>query len=420
MSIIRLICAVSLLVLSFGLYGQRLSKVPPVAVIKKVSGTVCEGSGLYIPSYIPPPREYTQMEKAGARVQNTANFYVTYMGFPDEAKAAFQRAVDIWASVLQSPVTINVLATWTSLSSSSSGFETLGSASPASFYANFDGAQKLGVYYPTALAEKMAGTNLNEPKRDSTTGAGYEIIARFNSDATWDYSPTTVATGKVHLTTVVLHELGHGLGVYDSYNVSSGIGSFGLQSTTVPMVYDVDVKNSSLRLLDQPNNSTALEVKLTSGNVVYDAPLVTAGNFNLPAKLYAPNPWQTGSSIAHVDQATYTGTVNALMKPQLDNGQVTLDPGPIIRNMFNDMGWVAPYISHTPLKNTETTNAPFTITATIVADGSSNYSLDTTSVKLGYSINSSGITEVKMNMNGNQFTAQLPAPARFPPIIPII
>jgi len=396
-------------------FAQPIKPVPSSVIgMKSKGGTVCEASGLNIPHYIPPSKAFLNKNGGGLRVQNTAKFYVTYQGFSTEAQTAFQSAVDIWASLLQSPVTINVLAIWTPLSSSTRGFETLGSASPASFYANFDGAPRVNIFYPTALAEKLAGKNLNEVKRDSTTGAGYEIIAQFNSNATWDYSPTSVATGKVHLTTVVLHELGHGLGVYDTYGVSSGNGSFGLQGSTVPMAYDIGVQSNSARLLDQTNGSTALAASLTSGNVNYNVPLVRAANGNSAAELYAPNPWQPGSSIAHLDQTTYSGTNNELMRPQLDDGQVTLDPGPIIINMFKDMGWVAPYISHTPLKNTETTTTPFTITATITPDGSDGYSFDTTSVKMGYSINGSPITEVKMKVNGNQFTAILPAPVAIP------
>ena len=45
----------------------------------------------------------------------TATFVVTYNGFTPPAQAAFQYAVDIWASLLTSPVPIHVTANWTPL-----------------------------------------------------------------------------------------------------------------------------------------------------------------------------------------------------------------------------------------------------------------------------------------------------------------
>ncbi len=407
------LCSVS------ALFAQRLELVPTgTVVIKNKGGTVCQSSGRNVPSYIPPPDVYlNRLKNPGARAQSGATFNVTYQGFSDDAKAAFQRAVDIWSSLLQSPVTINIFAIWTPLSSSTPGFETLGSASPISFYANFDGALKTNVYYPTALAEKMAGVNLNETTLDTNTGAGYEIFAQFNSSANWDFSSNSVAAGKVHFTTVVLHELGHGLGVYDSYTDSNNSGSYGLfGTTTVPALYDVFVESNLGRILNLANNSAAMATSLTAGdgNVTFNSPLATANNANTKPKLYAPATWQQGSSIAHLDQTIYSGTANQLMRPQLDNQQVTLNPGPIILDMFTDMGWVAPYVVHTPLKNTETVNAPFNITATITPDGSPGYSITASSVTLNYSINGGAIVQVPMTGSSNTFTSQLPMPTVVP------
>lgn len=401
------------------LLAQRLEPVPTRMVwVKNKGGTVCQSSGRNVPSYIAPPDVYlNRLKNPGARTQNLATFHVDYQGFSPEAQTAFQNAVDIWSSLLQSPVTINVLAIWTPLSSSTPGFETLGSASPISFYANFDGALKTGVYYPTALAEKMAGKNLNESVLDPNTGAGYEIVANFNSTANWDYSLNSVGFGKVHLTTVVLHELGHGLGVYDTYDVASNAGSYGLFDSTFPDLYDVFVESNSGRILNLANNSATMATSLTGGdgNVTYNSALATANNSNTKVRLYAPSTWQSGSSVAHLDQNTYSGTVNELMRPQLDNQQVTLDPGPIIQNMFKDMGWVVPYIVHTPLKNTETVNSSFDVTATITPDGSSGYSIIASSVTLNYSINGGAIVQVPMTPgSADTFTAQLPVP----PVVP--
>jgi hypothetical protein len=56
-----------------------------------------------------------------------SNFVVTYIGFTEDAKKAFQHAVDIWAHIIESPVPIRVVAKFEAL-----GASTLGSAGPES------------------------------------------------------------------------------------------------------------------------------------------------------------------------------------------------------------------------------------------------------------------------------------------------
>ena len=53
--------------------------------------------------------------------------------------------------------------------------------------------------------EKIAGRNLN--------GDDPDIFIQFNNTAAWHYDPTTTPfPGLYDLATVVLHEIGHGLG----------------------------------------------------------------------------------------------------------------------------------------------------------------------------------------------------------------
>src|SRR5690606_13192704 len=64
-----------------------------------------------------------------------AVFEVDYVGFSEEAKSAFQRAVDIWAFLIKSNVKIRVQATWEPL-----GSNTLGAAGATMLYRNFNNA----------------------------------------------------------------------------------------------------------------------------------------------------------------------------------------------------------------------------------------------------------------------------------------
>lgn len=332
-----------------GSYAQNIVAPPQQLMIKPKGQIVCYASGESHPVNIPPPI----VVNSTARTQ-TANIQVDYVGFPANAQAVFEEAVAIWENIIQSPVTIHVRAAWVSQEAS-----TLGSAIWGNAFANFDGAPKLNVFYPVALAEKLAGRALN-PNPNPTTGDNYDIYAFFNSNQTaWSFTDATT-TSQYNFKTVVVHEIGHGLGFTDTYDISTatGLGSFGVQGTTIPIIFDVSVENSGARLLNQANGSTTLATSLTSQSVFYNAslsgPAVTSN-----IKLYAPSGWQSGSSIAHLDQSTYSLTENRLMRPQLDRGQVTPNPGPIVLNMFADMGWVAPYITHLPLKDSEVTNSTF-------------------------------------------------------------
>ncbi len=396
---------------STGVWAQQIAPDPSQMMMIKPKGQiVCFASGESHPIYLPPPATLT---KSNARTQ-TADFKVDYIDFPEEARASFQRAVDIWAGLIQSPVRIHIRAAWVSQDPT-----TLGSAIWGNAFSNFDGAPKLNVFYPAALAEKLAGKPLN-PDPNPVTGDNYDIYAFFNSSQTkWSFTDDPLnKAGKYNFTTVVLHEIGHGLGFTDtfSFNVTNGAGGFGLQSTTLPMIFDVDVENgannANTRLINQTNNTTDLAALLTNSNINYN-PALSLGVAGSRAQLFAPNPWQDGSSIAHLDK-TYTGTNDALMRPILDLAQITLTPGPIVLNIFADLGWVSPKITHTPLKDTEVTNSPSTVAAKITSDGASGYSVNSV-VKIKYQINGGSEIEGVMTAGAdNQYSFQLPQPVTIP------
>lgn len=372
-------------------------------VAKPKGKIVCYGSNENHPVYLAPK----VMSNTGSRVQ-TADIKVDYVNFPADAQASFQRAVDIWATLVQSSVRINILAQWVSQDPN-----VLGSAIWGNAFANFDGAPKLNVFYPVALAEKLAGKKLNQDPNPAT-GDNYDIYAFFNSSQSrWSFVDSSVPN-TYNFTTVVLHEIGHGLGFTDSFDQEDdGTGSFGVQSTPTPIIFDAGVENNAgNRLLNLTNNSASLITALTSGSVNYNPARSLVGTAANKPKLFAPATWSGGSSIAHLDQATYGGTSDRLMRPQLDLGQATLNPGEIVLNMFADMGWVAPVITHTPLKDTESTLSDFVISVVAGPDGTAGYTINN-QLKLKYQIN--GGAEVELTQTpttGNQYSFVIPKPTQ--------
>ncbi len=285
------------------------------------------------PSFVPP----APLPKIGGRA---ATISVTYNGFSAQARAAFQAAVDIWAAQLTSSVPITITAHWTPLAT-----DLLGAAGPNDYLRSFTGGLA-STWYPVALANKLAGTDLVPSDTD--------ITCSFNSDQSRWYYGTDGRTpsGQYDLMTVVLHELGHGLGFVGSMTVRSGLGSWG-SGTSFPFVYDRFAENGAGQSLINTSlfatPSAALAAELTGNSLYFDGTAARAGNGGSAARLYAPRGWESGSSYSHVDEATYgVGNANSLMTPVLNSAEAIHDPGPIMRGMFQDMGWTAVSASPPP------------------------------------------------------------------------
>lgn len=284
--------------------------------------------------FVPPP-------PAALRAPATANLVVTYSAsFPAAARTAFEDAVDIWESLVTSPVPVYVYAEWAPLAPNQ-----LGGAGPESIYRNFAGAPKVDTWYPAALAEKLYGANLSANPTDADIGA------TFNSAFPDWYFGTDGNPGvnQVDFLSVVLHELGHGLGFLGYMNADNNTETASAEYSGSPFVYNHFTENSAgTNLLDITNPATLYD-ELTGGNIYFDGPNARAANGGSTVKLYAPSLWQQGSSYSHVD-IIYDGTPNALMTWSLADGEAVHDPGPITLGMFADMGWTlvsAPTPTHT-------------------------------------------------------------------------
>lgn len=258
-----------------------------------------------------------------------------------QAKTAFQFAVDIWETQIDSPVNIVVNAYWTPL-----GANILGSAGPYSVIRNNASLPRAATWYPIALANALAGTDLN--------GSNPEIIAQFNSTRDNWYFGTDAITPNLYynFATVVMHELGHGLGFLGSMSKIGSIGEWGyaasLPSPTNPLVYDHFTENSAGQgLLSFPNFSNLLGDQLTSNALYFDGPNANAANGGSRVELYAPALWQSGSSYSHLGES-FNGTINALMTYSLSKGETNYNPGPAMLGIFMDMSWTGIFIYQPP------------------------------------------------------------------------
>ncbi len=293
---------------------------------------VVRDKGYDEPAYVAP-------RSAGAPIvkSQSANIEVTYVDFSPEAQAAFQYAVDIWGTLLSSPVTIRVEATW----SSELEEEVLGNAGANFVWANFTGAPELLVFYADALADAISGEDLQPGEPD--------IIAEFNSEFSDWYFGTDGNTplGRIDFVTVVLHELCHGLGFTGSASVDEeGEGSWGYDTEVgvLPEAFDTFIENGAgTPVLDEsafPNPSAELGDVLQGGGLFWNGPRAVAVAGGRP-QMYAPATWRQGSSYTHLNEASYpAGHPDSLMTPSVGRAEAIHDPGQIVLAMFEDTGWV--------------------------------------------------------------------------------
>lgn len=259
-----------------------------------------------------------------ANIEKLSKFVITYNSFPTWARNEVQAALDTWAANFKSGVDINVTATW----GRSANNDVLGSARPGSYFAGFSGAPDSSLWYPSALANALANKDLD---RDNP-----EIIIQVNSSANWnqrgDDKPRST---EYDLESVILHEVAHGLGflsadVYDKF--------FGYGSIDQPTPFDAYIQTpDGRRLADMPTPSLELGKTLT-------APLFWIGdngkrvNGGEKIKMYTPATYEPGSSVSHLDEATFSKSgIDAVMTPNLDAGEVFHQPGPLLLAMMEDM-----------------------------------------------------------------------------------
>ena len=261
---------------------------------------------------------------AGAKLDAKSTFKVTYNNFPAWAEREMQSAIDIWSANFSSSVPITVDATW----GRSAVYGLLGSARPGNYFNNFVNAPDPTLWYPSALANALAGRDLD--KNNS------EIIIQVNSLAPWDTrNDGTPSASEYDLKSVFIHELGHGLGFLstDSYDQFFGYGSL-----EQPTPFDAYLQlDDGRRLSDLTSPSQELGKALTN-NLSWSGPNGVAANGGVKPKLYTPSRYQNGSSVSHLDEATFASSgVNSVMTPNLDAGEVFTGPGPLLLAMMEDM-----------------------------------------------------------------------------------
>lgn len=259
-----------------------------------------------------------------AFVEAKSKFVVNFKNFPEWAKRDFQAAVDVWSANFASTVPVTIDATWSRIPS----FGVLGSARPGSYFSGFTGAPDSSLWYPSALANALAGKDL-DPQQS-------EMVIQVNSLAEWNTTNDGLSHPNLYdLQSVFLHEMGHGLGFLstDSYDSIFGYGNI-----DQPTPFDAYVQvEDGRRLSDLPSPSIELGKALTAP-LVWSGALGMAANGGVKPLLYSPKKYEEGSSVSHLDEATFSKSqFDMVMTPNLDAGEIFHAPGPLLLAMMEDM-----------------------------------------------------------------------------------
>lgn len=329
--------------------------------------------------------------------------------------AVFERAADILESTLDSDIPIAVFAQFNPLDCSARS-AVLGQAGASTIRGNFPGAPLRDTWYPIALANDLANSDLN-----ANSEKNYEISATFNGDIdnndnclagnNWYYGFDDPEGPDNSLLSVVVHELLHGLGFTSAVNADGTLAS-GYMDVFSRNLFD-QTRNKGW---DQMTPAERLSSSTNDGNLVWNGNQANSAANALPLsnglnagkiQMYAPSSYEGGSSVSHFSTAA---SPNELMEPSYT--EFLTSPG-LAAPLLADLGWT--------LANSGTPDAesPFTLSGIISADGFSFSLTSLPSVVLmfadGSSVTISTIydfqTQVTFSWNGD-LTQKVPVQVR--------
>jgi hypothetical protein len=269
-------------------------------------------------------------------------FYDANLGTP--RRNAFEAAAAQWSRTLPGTVPVRVRASFNPLTSSE-GYVTLGAAAPLEYFVNWVPSPPVAnTAYPVALANQLAGFDLSP--------GGMDIVAEFNSDidsasssiGNFYYGLDMQAGVNIDFYRVALHELGHGLGFTDFLRQD---GSY---ITPYPGIYDRHLATGAVATapllinLSQSQRAAAL----VSQSLYFSGPNTRAAHNNINAVLYAPTPFESGSSVSHLNEINFSpppdgiasSANDELMTPIRTGNTHTI--GPVLLGIMRDLGWFNP------------------------------------------------------------------------------
>jgi hypothetical protein len=246
---------------------------------------------------------------------------------------AYQRALDLWGSVLKSDVPIEVVGSFSAFPPELCAGNVLAQAGALQIFANFPNAPKADTWYGVALANALAGEDLAPgqlgPEDDY---AGADIVAQFNGGigapdcipgSSWYYGlDNNAPDGTIDFLNTFMHEVGHGLGFANFISEDDGLPP-AYPDFPYPDIYERHTLDTTLgKTWDQLTPEQIVASATNTAHVVWNGKQVTR---SAPLVL---GPWQglrfqSPASIAR-DVEVGTADFGPAATPQNFHGQVAL------------------------------------------------------------------------------------------------
>ena len=270
-------------------------------------------------------------------------FQIKYVDvFSPEERNAFEYAADIWAAYIESPVPIKIEV-------SHVNFSTVLAIGYAQIWHRM---QSPNLWFHIALANAIKGTD----QAPNT----FDIGVHFTTHHPFYYGTNgKTPSSKYDFITIVLHEIGHGLGFYNlhagpirSANGERTTGGLRREAANlrIPTIYDEFMVNGSgTALTSFEDPSVELLRQFTSDDLFWDGANAKAANDENRPKIYVPTTWRGGASYQHLDDVAHPSSV---MKWRFGRGESIHAPNPMTLGILEDMGWT---INKQPMFTSTTT-----------------------------------------------------------------
>jgi|GEM_PF-1960849 len=332
-----------------------------------------------------------------------------------QRKLSFIKAGEIIADQVNSSQTIVVDADFSALSCSA-GSAVLGSAGATTNTGNVSpmpGAAVLNTFYPIGLINAMGNADYGAGISDVTAQFNSNIgnIGCLQSSNGWYYGYDAPPANYIGFTTVLLHEVTHGLGFASLVDASSGVKPSGLDDIFSNNLYS-KLNSANWSNAGGLSNAQRAAAAISGDGLLWDATNVntqaigvltagyqdndSSGTFtaNDRVQMYAPNPVESGSSVSHFDTAA---SPNELMEPQYTAGQMDLG---LALYLLKDIGWsVSAAVSNTAPVLTAVDQSTNEDTAKVV--DASAWATDADADTLTYTVSSSCASNITCSINTN-------------------
>lgn len=251
---------------------------------------------------------------------------------------AVEFAAGLWSSNLSSEVPIRVLVSFNPMGGTDVA-AILGIGGPESVFRDFAGTPLPGVWYPSALADSLAGFDLDPSAVDATLVINSDVDGTAMGSSRFYYGfDDAPPPGDIDLVKVALHELAHGFGFTTFLDLTTGGKLFGFDDAFMLHLEQHGASPADFPSMTDVERTVAFEagpdLHWTGPSTVSAASGLLAGtDASGHVEMYGPSPLEPGASLSHF--ATTLDPDN-VMEPSYVTTEVDFV---LLVSLFEDLGW---------------------------------------------------------------------------------